>query len=62
MTAPRRVRVWKAEDGWRWQRWSSSDMVAESGEAYPNKSEAVQAAERENPGLPIEVVDARPVE
>lgn len=52
----RRVKVWNAEDGWRWQRWASSDMTAESGEAYQTKTGAIEAAERESPGLPIEVV------
>lgn len=47
MAEGKRVRVWHAEDGWRWQKWSSSDIVAESGEAYEEKSTAVEMAEQE---------------
>jgi hypothetical protein len=39
------VTVWKAEDGWRWHRVKSSDVVAESGEGYEDKRHAIRMAE-----------------
>lgn len=58
MGAGVRIRVYKAADGWRWQKWVSSDMTAHSGEAYDDKSGAVEAAHREASSLadPVRVL------
>ena len=41
----KRMRVYRAKDGWRWQLWSSSDIVAESGESHPDRGYAVKKAQ-----------------
>lgn len=57
MSETRYVTVYKAADGWRWHKVSSSDIVSESGEGYENKADAVAAAERENPDDEIRLED-----
>jgi hypothetical protein len=52
------MKVYRARDGWRWQLWRSSDIVAESGGAYENKGEAVKMAQAVLPPLvDLEVED-----
>lgn len=38
------VKVYEAEDGWRWFEMTSSDKTSESGEAYVNKGDAIAQA------------------
>lgn len=38
------VTVYEGKDGWRWHRVVSSDVVSESGEAYANKTDAIDMA------------------
>jgi Domain of unknown function (DUF1508) len=53
----RMVEVYPAGDGWRWRKWAANGrIVAESGEAYTRKSDATEAASRENPDDLIEIV------
>jgi uncharacterized protein YegP (UPF0339 family) len=59
-----RFKIYEAKDApggqkgrWRWQLWSSSDIVAESGEGYVSKAECRRMIERiqsECPDAPIE--------
>jgi uncharacterized protein YegP (UPF0339 family) len=43
---------------WRWRREVSSDQVAESGEGYKNKADAVEQAEKNRqPEDDIVVID-----
>jgi uncharacterized protein YegP (UPF0339 family) len=45
-----KITVYQAEDGWRWRaRASNGEIVSESGEAYENKSYALEAARRFGP-------------
>ena len=49
--------VYKAKDGWRWRRQAANGKIlAESGEAYTNKNDAIVMAERVNVGLEVKVV------
>ena len=48
--ATERIKVWHAEDGWRWQHWSGSDIIAESGEGYANKGYALEMADKQKGG------------
>jgi uncharacterized protein YegP (UPF0339 family) len=44
------IRVYRAIDGWRWRAEAANgEVVSESGEAYENKSYAVEAARRFGP-------------
>lgn len=58
--AERFVEVWEAKDGWRWRRKMKRGrrIVAESGEAYKRQNKAVEAAQRENPGLTVRYPEA----
>jgi uncharacterized protein YegP (UPF0339 family) len=41
-----KITVYRAADGWRWRaRADNGEIVSESGEAYKNKSYAIEAAE-----------------
>jgi uncharacterized protein YegP (UPF0339 family) len=45
-----KITVYRAQDGWRWRaRASNDEIVSESGEAYENKSYAIEAARRFGP-------------
>ena len=45
-----KITVYRAADGWRWRaRADNGEIVSESGEAYENKSYAIEAAERFSP-------------
>jgi uncharacterized protein YegP (UPF0339 family) len=45
-----KITVYRAQDGWRWRaRAVNGEIVSESGEAYENKSYAIEAAERFGP-------------
>jgi uncharacterized protein YegP (UPF0339 family) len=50
------IHVYKAADGYRWRKVTSSDVTADSGEAYDEKADAVEAAESEAEGTPYTVV------
>jgi uncharacterized protein YegP (UPF0339 family) len=53
-----KVTVYRAKDGWRWHAKSSNgEIVSESGEAYENKSYAIEAARQFGPddGAELEV-------
>jgi uncharacterized protein YegP (UPF0339 family) len=42
--------VYRAQDGWRWRAEAANgEIVSESGEAYENKSYAMEAARRFGP-------------
>jgi uncharacterized protein YegP (UPF0339 family) len=42
--------VYRAQDGWRWRAEAANgEIVRESGEAYENKSYAMEAARRFGP-------------
>lgn len=44
---PGRVEVFRAEDGWRWTlRASNGSVVADGGESYTRRHDAVKAARR----------------
>jgi uncharacterized protein YegP (UPF0339 family) len=44
------VKVYRADDGWRWHAKSTNgEIVSESGEAYEDKSYAIQAAKKFGP-------------
>lgn len=52
------VTLYKAQDGWRWHRVVSSDVVSESGESYENKSHAKDmAVENAQPGDTLRIVE-----
>jgi uncharacterized protein YegP (UPF0339 family) len=45
-----KITVYRAADGWRWRAQADNgEIVSESGEAYENKSYAIEAAERFDP-------------
>jgi uncharacterized protein YegP (UPF0339 family) len=45
-----KITVYRAQDGWRWRaRAVNGEIVSESGEAYENKSYALEAARRFGP-------------
>ena len=45
-----KITVYRAADGWRWRaRAANGEIVRGSGEAYENKSYAIEAAERFGP-------------
>jgi uncharacterized protein YegP (UPF0339 family) len=45
-----KITVYRAVDGWRWRAQADNgELVSESGEAYENKSYAIEAAERFGP-------------
>lgn len=44
------IEVYLAKDGWRWTKIASSDTVADSGQAYIDKSGAEEAAAKEAEG------------
>lgn len=51
-----RVRVYAAADGWRWHAQAmNGELVAESGEAYVNVGDAIEAAERWSPDTDGEI-------
>jgi uncharacterized protein YegP (UPF0339 family) len=54
-----KITVYRAADGWRWHAKAvNGELVSESGEAYENKSHALEAARRFGPGdAEIEVLD-----
>ena len=54
-----KITVYRAQDGWRWRaRAVNGEIVSESGEAYENKSYALEAARRFGPAdAEIEVED-----
>jgi uncharacterized protein YegP (UPF0339 family) len=44
------IRVYRAIDGWRWRAEAANgEVVSESGEAYENKSWAIQSAKKFGP-------------
>lgn len=56
MSSNRRVRVYEAADGWRWQLWSSSDITADGGQGYEDRAECIRMARESTPeGTPIEI-------
>lgn len=56
------VTLYKADDGWRWHRVVSSDVVSESGEGYKKKGDAEdQARKNAQPGDTLRVVDGESV-
>lgn len=55
----RETTVYKAADGWRWHTRASSDLVAESGEAYSSKDKALEAAEKFAPESKVVVVETK---
>jgi uncharacterized protein YegP (UPF0339 family) len=56
---PHEDHLYQAADGWRWRAKAvNGEIVSESGEAYENKSYALEAARRFGPGeAEIEVLD-----
>jgi uncharacterized protein YegP (UPF0339 family) len=45
-----KIRVYRAIDGWRWRAEAANgEVVSESGEAYENKSWAIQSAKKFGP-------------
>jgi uncharacterized protein YegP (UPF0339 family) len=54
-----KITVYQAAYGWRWRaKAADREIVSESGEAYENKSYALEAARRFGPGhAEIEVQD-----
>ena len=45
-----KITVYRAIDGWRWRAEAATgEIVSESGEAYENKSYALEAARRFGP-------------
>lgn len=53
---PDRVGIYPAADGFRWHRLAPNGrIVAESGEAYSRRPDALYAAVRNNPGCTVEV-------
>jgi uncharacterized protein YegP (UPF0339 family) len=55
-----KITVYQAEDGWRWRaRASNGEIVSESGEAYENKSYALEAVRRFGPADAEIEVDER---
>jgi uncharacterized protein YegP (UPF0339 family) len=54
-----KITVYRAIDGWRWRTEAANgEIVSESGEAYENKSYAMEAARRFGPAdAEIEVED-----
>lgn len=51
------VTLYKANDGWRWHRTVSSDVVAESGEGYEGIGHAEeQARANAQPGDTLKIV------
>lgn len=54
-----RVDYYQGADGdWYWRRWRSSDEVADGAEGYSSENAVIEAARRENPGLPLRKVEA----
>lgn len=52
-----RVDYYEGRDGlWYWRRWRSSDEVADGAEGYSSEEGVIEAATRENPGLPLRKV------
>jgi uncharacterized protein YegP (UPF0339 family) len=48
--SPLKITVYRAIDGWRWRAEAANgEIVSESGEAYENKSYAMEAARRFGP-------------
>ncbi len=46
------LHVFRAKDGWRWRlRASNSKIIADSGESYTRRRNAVRAAKRLEPSL-----------
>ncbi len=56
MSDTKKIRVYRAEDGWRWQKVTSSDITADSGQAYDDKAVAIESAQSEAEGTGYEVV------
>lgn len=44
---PERDAKGKPTGDWRWQKWSGSDIISDSGEGYRNKSYCVERANAE---------------
>jgi hypothetical protein len=53
---PDRVELYEADDGWRWRAWSSSDIIADSGQAYAERSGAIEGA-RDNYGKDVQITE-----
>lgn len=55
MSTEEHVTVYRDVKGeWRWNRKGANNkIISTSGEGYENKIDAVEMAERLNPGLPV---------
>ena len=50
--------VYKAKDGWRWRRQArNGDIIAESGEAYTHKTDALDMAKRVNVDIEVKIIE-----
>ena len=52
---PSVIEVWQE---WRWRRKAANGEVVLTSDSYPTKAEARQAAEKENPDVKIQEVEA----
>lgn len=59
---PNGVYVWKAKDGWRWNKYSQGRLISESGEAYESYAWCRERATEEADGGAVIVLPegARP--
>lgn len=54
MSSNDRVEVYRDDAGeWRWRRWRSSDIVADSAEGYVARAHCIAMAAELNQGVPI---------
>lgn len=61
MTGTERVELYLDEaNEWRWRRIAANnEITADSGEGYGHHAEALKAAVRENPNLPVQEAEEK---